>query len=232
MLIVGTILLVVNLYWLAPVAYYSMHGASSYAEAKNNQVSTPDFQYMSEARGKWEDVMLMRGFFIDSSDSVIKGEGKFFEIFEPWNIYVKGHVLGLGYGLFGLAMLGLLGMVLARGHRSLGIAMILILSIGWVAIAQAEEPFTTMANMMRNVPVVGQAFRVAFTKFVGLLIFVYLIGFGYGVSGIYKLLREKLGVGVLLVVISVWSLIFDTWPMFQGNLIYERMKVNMSNEYK
>ena len=91
-LIVGTILLVANLYWLAPVAYYSMHGASSYAEAKNNQVSTPDFQYMSEARGKWEDVMLMRGFFIDSSDSVIKGEGKFFEIFEPWNIYVK--VLG------------------------------------------------------------------------------------------------------------------------------------------
>jgi hypothetical protein len=121
-LIVGTILLVANLYWLVPVAYYSIHGASSYAEAKNNQVSTPDFQYMSEARGKWSDVALMRGFFIDSSDSIIKGEGKFFEIFEPWNKYLQNNVEWIGYGLFIVSMLGLLALLVRKGKRSLGIS--------------------------------------------------------------------------------------------------------------
>jgi hypothetical protein len=230
-LTVGTILLVANLYWLAPVAYYSVYGATSYAEAKNNQVSTPDFQYMSEARGKWSDVALMRGFFIDSSDSVIKGEGKFFEIFEPWNNYLQGNIEWVGYGLFIVSMLGLLTLIVKKGQRSLSLSMLLVLGIGWVAIAQAEEPFTTVANLMHDIPVVGQAFRAAFTKFVGLLIFVYAIGFGYGIFAIYKALRKKLVVGVISVSIGVGGLIFYMWPMFKGNLIYERMKITMPSEY-
>jgi hypothetical protein len=46
------VLLVTNIYWLGPVAYYSVYGAKNYVEAKNNQVSTPDFEYMSQARGR------------------------------------------------------------------------------------------------------------------------------------------------------------------------------------
>jgi hypothetical protein len=84
---------------------------------------------------------------------------------------------------------------------------------------------------MHNIPVVGQAFRAAFTKFVGLLIFVYSIGLGYGVFAIYKLLREKLVIGVILVSIGIGSLIFYMWPMFRGNLIYDRMKISMPSEY-
>ena len=94
---------------------------------------------MSEARGKWNDVALMRGFFIDSSDSVIKGEGKF-EIFGAWNDYMQGKVLWVGYGLFGVAMLGLLGMILMKGKRSLGIGLILILVIDlWRLLKQRNH---------------------------------------------------------------------------------------------
>lgn len=230
-LVAGLVVLAANAYWLLPIAYYSMHWASSYVDAKNNQVSTPDFQYMSEARGTWRDVALMRGFFFDSSDSVIKGEGKFFEIFEPWQKHLQDQIERVGYGLFVVAMIGVLGIFFTKGKRSVGIGLVLILVIGWMAVAQAEEPFTTMVEMVRHIPVVGQAFRAAFTKFVCLLILGYSIGFGYGIWVIYKILREKMWMGILLAGLGVGSLVIFMWPMFNGALIYERMKINMPSEY-
>lgn len=230
-LVAGVVAMIANAYWLLPIAYYSVYGASNYVNAKNNQVSTPDFQYMSEARGTWRDVALMRGFFIDSSDSVIKGEGKFFEIFEPWNNYLRGNIEWVGYGLFVVVMMGMVGMLLTKGKRSIGVGLTLVLVIGWMAVAQAEEPFRTMATMIHGVPIVGQAFRAAFTKFLCLLILGYSVGFGYGVWTIYKIFREKVALGILLVFLGIGSLVIYMWLMFKGNLIYERMKVKMPEEY-
>jgi hypothetical protein len=226
-LVVGIVVLMAHVYWLMPVMRYSLSGSKSYVEAKNNQLSTPDFQYMSEARGRWSDTAILRGFFIDSSDSVLQGETVFYPIFQSWIEYLLKYEW-LGNVLFGIIMLGVLGMVVSKASGAWTGGIIFSLIVGFTILTQGEELFAKVIYLMRDVPMLGQAFRAAWTKFSGILMLSYSVLIAYG---IWMLVRWREWLKWIAVPVVIAAIVFFSWPIFQGEFIYERLKVNTPGEY-
>lgn len=226
-LLMGIVILIAHLYWLMPVVRYSLFGSQAYVEAKNNELSTPDFQYMSEARGKVTDTMILRGFFIDSSDSVLEGETKFYPIFEAWNEYLP-RVEWVGYALFGLIVLGIFGSLIHGGEASVAGGVIAGFVVGFMVLTQGEKIFANVVYLVRDVPMLGQAFRAAWTKFSGILMLPYSLFLAYGV---WVLSMWKEWIKYVFVPVVVGGIICFGWPIFQGKFIYQRLKVNPPIEY-
>lgn len=225
--VVVGLVLVVNLYWLLPVGHYTLKSSSDYLEAKNNVMSTMEFHQMSEARGGLGDLALIRGFFIDSLDSSLEGEQVFFPIFKDWLDHLE-RFAGAGYVLFGGAILGFYSMWRKRRDLVLPVGVGFMIFVGFVALGQAFWPFALLSDLAVKIPIIGQSFRAAFTKFSGLLVFGYAVLIGWAVAELEKFGKRLrylgVGLGILLMVVFAW-------PVFEGDLFYERLKVDVPSEY-
>jgi len=109
--------------------------------------------------------------------------------------------------------------------------------ISFALLATDTFPFNYLTQLMQQIPVLKQAFRVAFTKFSISVSFFYAIAFGFGVFGIISSinrinknnLRQYLIGFVIMLILS--SLIIFSLPIFKGNFIYERTKINIPESY-
>ncbi len=235
-LAIGVVTLFVNAYWLFPSLYFTLGSSQVYLYSQNNQLSTQDFNILSQSYGGLKDVMLLKGFYFDSIDSPTDPLEKNFFIMQPWIAHFERvHNEILGIILFSVI---LLGFITAAVNKKISIEVTvglgLLLLIGFTALAQQAFPFAQIVTVMKEIPVIQQAFRASFTKFSIALSLSYAVFFGLGMLFLIRSIPKRLqkGFSILIALLTTLALVMFAFPIFQGNLFYERLKVEQPSDYQ
>jgi|GEM_PF-846604 len=217
-----------NTYWLAPVGYFALTQSKDYINAYNNITSTPQFIAKSIQYGAPPETALLKSFLWDSNE--LGGA-----ILSPWrdHLAIPG-ISAIGYLFFGLAIGGLLySITVTRKPLSWGLVVSLLYFFGNIAID--TPPFSWIIHVIQtHSPELVQAFRTTFTKFGIGLSFHYALFIAIGVYGLMRLLGKltrHTAFHIVLPAIAAILLIIYALPLWQGNLVYRKMFVDLPVQY-
>lgn len=234
-IVIVFITLLINSYWIFPVGYYTLKNSTTYLNAYNNLSSTEDFLEKNKKYGTMDNIVQFKGFLSEAIDIV--PDGTVFKVFDHWENHVnKKSVQLVGIGLFLFVLIGCLKSVYKRDSKHSTFFFIgFLLSLTF--LATNTFPFSSISEILQNLPVFKQAFRISFTKFSLAFVFFCAVLFGIGVSAFLSFLVSRIKIQkekVLLLIASALifvSLIFISIPTFTGNLLYSRTKINIPTLY-
>jgi hypothetical protein len=218
--------LLINAYWLLPVGYYSATHSDTYLNSYNNLASTEDFILKNKKYGNLADAALLKGFIFEAIDG--NQSGQTFLIFDPWIKHLeKFGVKYIGFLFFAIVILGAIFLIKdKKKYASLAFSLSLILSFS--LLATNTPPFSLVTDILDKIPILKQAFRVAFTKFSIATAFFYAIAIGVGISIILSAIKRH---SYLFLSLLIILLLYFSFPVFQGNFLYSRTKISIPNSY-
>lgn len=217
-----------NAYWLGPVTYFTLTGASQYTQAYNNITSTPKFVGLSLKYGSITDVALLRGLLWESNE--LGGA-----VLAPW---IQHHTLpwvtAIGYAAFGVAVLGTIASLRTRNTGVfVGLLISGIFFFGNIGID--IPPFSWLINAVQtHSPDITQAFRTTFTKFGVGLAFHYAVFVALGLYALVHALEVALrhrSVSTTLVAVSLGAVLYYGLPAWNGALVYDKLFVSLPKQY-
>ena len=219
-----TVVFMVNAFWLLPVMYFVVSNAGVVGMSKINSVASPETAHMNEAMGGWRDVLSMRGFWLEYLEWKGNGWGRLLQVWQGWvsdNIASLLNLLVAGLSIFGTVM----GVIKKR----ISSWVILVFGLTYFMLASNNPPIGFVYSwLIGKVPFFGEMFRSVFTKWSAVMAMVLAMGLGVIVE---VLERKKLAVNILAVfIIGVSGYI--VWPVFQGSLVFDSMKVEFPDEYR
>lgn len=226
-LLIIALTLAINAYWLFPLLYFQTTRVHTFLDSYNNLISTPHFIDVNKKYGDLVNIPLLKGFLFDSYQ--LDGF-----ILQPWINHLSNiPVLITGYGFFALVLLGILFTILKTPSNQLK-ALILVFLFFFSNLALDVFPFSYAIKIIHLIsPTYEQAFRNTFTKFSLGLAFSYAIFATFGLLAIFKLFKNHLDIKKqLLIVVSLFIiLIYYALPVFQGQLIYQKLMINPPSAY-
>lgn len=226
----SALVLLANSYWIMPFAYFFTTGGPDIVEeARINKFFTEDAYLRNNEFGKYQDVSLLRGVWFGTTD--LAGE-RYGYMMQPWITHFENHLfLFFAYFLVFVAIVGLISTVITRTPYRVGFATVLVISL--IALISSNPPTGFLFDFLRNyVPLFKQVFRLPFTKFIVPASFVFSLYLGLGSAMVLRYIptsRNKISF-VFPVALIVLTLVTYS-PVFQGNFIYQRMKVTVPGEY-
>ncbi len=231
-IVIVLITLAINSYWFLPVVHYSLTNSATYLNAYNNVTSTEDFILQNKKYGTLPNVALLKGFIIESIDSL--SNGKIVTIFDFWQHHFSSpYVSIIGFAIFLIIILGLLRQLFQKKsyiYHASALSFIILFSL----LTTDTPPFSFISALFQKIPILRQAFRVAFTKFSIGLSFFYAIAFGIGIATgmilIRKVFTQQLSQRLFLAFIMVCLLYFSS-PIFKGYFLYQRTKITIPDVY-
>lgn len=222
----------INAYWFLPVINYTLTRSSNYLNAYNNLNSTEDFIAKNKIYGTIKDVSILRGFISETIDTSQTGQITY--LFAGWGQHLKKpQILAIGYTLFLILLLGNFTLV-KKGSSYYEKAFFAGFVLTFSLLATNTNPFSYVSDLLQQVPVAKQAFRIAFTKFSISLSLFYALGLGMGVYFLLSLLakRELLKYASYPLLVLILGLMFYfSYPIFVGNFIYHKTKLKIPNIY-
>lgn len=227
-----TIFVILNLHWLGPFTYYVATQGSSTAESKINQFASIDARASNTEYGRWQDVVLLRGFWYEYLDTPAQSEPQF--LMQAWRDHYGNPVIPLlGLLAFGVILLGVFALVKAKNTHRWSIIVLFLLSI--FMLKSYNPPLGFLFDFLSNtVPLFGEIFRYTFTKWICTAIFAYSILFGFGggwlITKIEHLRFKSLAQHSLRVVL-VLSLVTMMFPVFRGHIFSSANQLKIPNEY-
>lgn len=248
-----TIFLAANSFWLLPYIYGLPKTTPVIQNARVNQFSSGELYERNKVRGDLLSVVSMKGFMIDTVElDITKNTNEYF--MDIWKrhtdnpIYVIISLLVILIALYGL-MYKLVG-----GNRNpdgktseVGTSLtsevkesgkqrptltpfILAGAVAFFFLANNTPLFAQLNELVRTlVPPLGEAFRIPFTKFITLFAFCFSIFFAYGLHLVTAGFKRQRTVILALCAIM---LVFLSYPAFTGNFFSPLLKVQLPNEYQ
>ncbi|MCX7996645.1 MAG: hypothetical protein N2691_02685 [Patescibacteria group bacterium] len=173
------LVLVSNLFWLAPQIYFLATDGNVVKEAKSNSLSTDDLFYLNQEKGTVRDFALLEGFYFDLNSPT---RGPLFQEFKMY--FTASPVAVLRIVIVGICVVGI--PFFRRYHP----AMIGILLMCAIALLSITPPFSNMNELIRRNETLNQIFRAPFTKFVVPYVLVASYFFTHGLLLISTLARR------------------------------------------
>jgi hypothetical protein len=208
----GVVILFVNSFWLLPFGYFLLTNSHHPTEVLINRMSTEETFLRNQRRGYLGDFLTLKDYYYDFPDA---GQ----PLMAPWqNHFSSTPIIIIGY-VFGAIVI--LGLIKAPNW----LRGIFLLSA--IALLSATPPFSWLNYLLRLSPFLNQVFRSPFTKFIIPAGFSFAVLFSYGINFIINQLKFK----KLILGITILGLITYTWPVFQGNLIYSKMRKQLPEKY-
>jgi len=221
------IIFLVNSFWLLPFFYFLVTNLHNPCWGIINQMSSEETFLRNQKRGTIEDFLLLRGYYYDFFD------GKQ-PLMQPWQEHFsRPWVLGIGYFLGGLGILGLLR-ILGRSVKKkaspfeLGLLGVFLLSA--TALLSATPPFSYFNWFFRQSPLLNQVFRAPFTKFVYPAVFSFSILFVHGIHLLISKTKKQLFSNLFYTFLFLSMLVYS-YPALRGNFIYPKMRLKIPKEY-
>jgi hypothetical protein len=233
LVIVLIIFIAANSYWLFPLTYFTATGKQVYLDAKLNQKTTPENILKSENYGSWSKFIIGQGFYYDSMD--VNNDGEVAPILKTWiNWFNLPQIKHLLISLFILGLFGwLLSWKLLKNSPYSGLAIATFTITNLLVIG--SPLFSWMSSLWYNIPLIGQAFRIPFTKLSSIYVLCLALMAVIGVTGITLFLKKiikfnkTLIISLSMVIIGLMFLVSK--PIWQGNFLYSRSKVTIPQEY-
>lgn len=233
--ILFAITILINAYWFFPVVYYSFTRSGMYLNAYNNLLSTNDFILKNRKFGGIEDVSLLRGFYFETIDQTERGT--IYSIFDHLKYHIlEPQVAAIGYAIFIVIVIGA-GVLIWQKKRYEHTATFASLIFTFTFLATNTFPFGQLSQLLQEIPILKQAFRVAFTKLGISVGFFFALALGVGVyyllEKISKLRWSMLRSGAIYSFIGAYILgqMYFSFPVFSGKLLYDRTKINLPKMY-
>ncbi len=237
LLIILTIL-IINFYWLGGFIYSTLSSGGSVSDAKINRISSVDAFELNKEMSTFQNTILLKGFWMQNTDLVTE-KNSVDLMFLPWIIHFENPlVIFIGFVLFLLSLLGIGSIVVKRKIFTNYYCLLLFILLDvatFILILNVNPPLGFIFNFLREHSVLfKEAFRFPHNKFINFYLVSYSIlisyGFYYIVLLVNKLNNKRLNTYLSLVPCIL--LFFYIWPAFNGNLIYNRMKVDLPPDYQ
>jgi hypothetical protein len=226
-LILIFITLIVNSFWLLPSFYYIKNFGFIPSQSKQNRLFSQEYKLRNEKNGILKDVSILKGFYFDWSIYDFKKE-KIVPLMEDWNNYFnQSNITLIGYGLF---ILSLFGIVLSLINKNdFFISLLPFFTIPFIFLMNNTFPFSLLNNFLSQFSFLKEGLRFIFTKFSILLSFSYVLFFSLAINYLFNFSKKYF---IFLYSFFIFFLLFlYVKPFFSGNLISEKMRINIPNNY-
>ncbi len=224
--------LFVNAFWLLPVVYFAIVGWSTPGASHINSIATPETQIMNQARGTFQDIGMLKGYWFDYFDW--DSTGNYDYLYRDWIDYLgKPYVSNVGMAIFYVALVGLL-LAIFKKKITYRFSFLVLGLISYFMLAGVNPPFGKWFDLVvKTVPLFGEIFRNSFTKWGTAASLIYSIGLGYFVYIIADLFKSKFKYFLVFLLsgIIISGSIFVVLPFFEGKLISKSMRVDIPQDY-
>jgi hypothetical protein len=227
LLIILSITLAVNAYWLLPNVYFIVNKANIPKESYNNRLHSQEFLAQNRATGTLKDTLLLKGFYFNW-EIFNFNQNRQENLMLDWNKHLASPlVLAVGY-LIGLSSFIGLGLALKQKNKQL-----LVFSgyfvVGFILLANRTFPFNLLFDFLLRFSVFEEALRFSFTKIAILATFGFTIFASYVVAIFLR--RTDLSKRLLISLLTILLLFYYGWPYFQGGLISARVRQSIPQAY-
>jgi hypothetical protein len=221
---------IINAYWLLPFLHFTFISSDIVGQAHQNFMATEDVYLRNKEFGRWQDVAILRGFWMKFVDFDLNGTPQYMNYI--WRDHLDlNYVQIIGYASFIIILTGLLFLFKSKGKFSISFKFLFIFTFSMLAVD--TFPFDILNHFIRdNFHLFNQVFRVPFTKFGILAAFSFSILFAYGIYSLSKLttnIDTKFSQAFVLAITA--SLVVFSSPTFFGGLFYDYVRLEIPEEY-
>ena len=219
--------IVINAFWLLPNLYFIKTANSVPQESKQNRIYSQEYRLKNREYGYLKDVALVKGFYF-SWLIFDFSKDRYTYLMQEWNYVNTPLVKNIGYILFFLTIIGIIFSFIKKDR--LFIIIFPFFLIPFVFLMNHTPPFEQFFNYLSHFSLFQEGLRFVFTKFSIILIFSYVIYASYALSVIYCYLKRQ-WIAATISLLLILGLFIFTYPITQGNLISDKMKVSIPQEY-
>ncbi len=225
------VIVTINAFWLLPSAYFTINNGLSVSQSKINQMATPDDHLFNLRFGKISDILLLKGFWLNTVDKDTNGQFNF--LMAPWRNHLANiPIQALGFVFSALVIVGLVYSFV----KKLPIRFFLAATFGisLVMLIHENPPTGFIFKFFEaHVPFFREIFRFSFTKWSTPISLVFSLYFAIGalfLIDLFSHLSRKLAIPAAAFTLILALLAYSA-PAFQGNFISPRMRVKIPDEY-
>lgn len=233
LLILITVLLTTNAYWLLPNIYWALNDANLVEQARVNKVFSEEAFLKNKEFGTIGNILLLKSFYFDWGiyNNSIQTFEQLTKAFQDYYQHIPLKLLGYLIGLFCI-----FGYIMSfKYNRKFFIALTTLFLFSLFLLINANPPLTTIFTFLQeHIPLFKEALRRPDDKILNMFTFLMSIFFAYAALSVIKLTQKnhksKL-TQYIFTCITTLILIIYTLPFFTGNLIHPFMRVNIPKEY-
>lgn len=230
--IIVAIIFSVNAFWLLPYLYSATTNSEIIINSKINQMSNEDIYLKNKFRGNLSDVIFLKGFMVDVTESI--GSGELDYIMKAWRTHADSFVFKLFASfLFFIAIFGIINILVKR--KWLFYPFLASFFVSFFFLANDVPLISPLNTFLRNqFPIFKEVFRFPFTKFAILFVFSYALFLTYGVARIIGLLKKFHSWLVLsraILITLIFLILFSAYPIFKGNFFFGSIRLKIPLDY-
>ncbi len=232
LLILGTVAILLNLYWVLPNIYAIAQQSLTISNANINRLFSQESFLRNADYGNLANVLIQKSFLFSwrSFDFITN---QFDDLLKAWNTHLAiPGMITLGYFLAFVAFLGILVAVIKKNKTGLSLILPLVLCLFF--IFNVNPPAGHFYEYLYNhFGIFREGFRTPFTKFSVLFEFILAFYFGYLCYQIFTWKIKYLAFFKILILF--WfsgGIILFSLPFFSGNLVGQNVRVKLPYEYK
>lgn len=233
-LIIG-ITLIINSYWILPNLYFLSTTAKEVSLAQTNKIFSDEAFLHNKQYGNIIDTPILKNFLFNWTVQVDVNTSE--ELLKSWkqHLSIPG-IIYIGYAVFLLSVSGIV-LSVKQKNKTL-IAFIPVCAVSFIMLMNMNPPFDPIFSFLReNFTLFKEGLRFPFTKFSLLLMLSLSVFAGFGFNTLLNSLSKLHGKVKATYLISAATfiaallLITYAFPMFQGELVSKKMRIDIPGEY-
>ncbi len=219
--------LTLNSFWLLPNLYFIKTSSAIPAQSKQNRLYSQEYRLRNREQGYLKDVALIRGFYFDWQVYDFSKE-KQTPLMPEWTNHLKNPLISaIGYLTFTSSMIGLI--FAFRKKEKIFISFLPFFVVPFIFLMNHTFPFSLAFDFLSSFSLSDEALRFVFTKFSIVILFSYVIYFSLFLHFIFSHISKK-WIATFGVITTIAFCVY-AWPLFQGHLVSDKMKLAIPQEY-
>jgi hypothetical protein len=230
-------------FWVVPYIYSAFHTPAVIANTKINQFSSEEIYFRNKAHGTLSSVFTFKGFMIDTLE-IDTGTMEDVLIMQQWrNHYSTFFAKSLSLLFICIMLFGIISAIRNKERTLLPFGLSFITA--FIFLANNTLPLEQFHTLIRAVfPLLGEAFRFPFTKFMTLFTFCFTLFLSYGLFALFTIPRlSKAGhpathrkmiqtlMRISLPVIAIIGILFLSLPAFRGHFFSPYLRLKIPDDY-
>ncbi len=236
--LVGSLTVLANAYWIAPNLYYSFHDSHYVEDSRENSLFSPESLASIREAGTYSNILRGTHYLFNWKDYSFE-EKQYEYIFQEWMDYFGNPVIAFTLETIGrITLIGLLLVIFSRQKGTKRFAIIAVYLACVVTIWINMSPLKSLLDYAYQNKVILEAFRNPFTKLSIIYTFVSVLLFTTFVEAIITNI-EKIPISIIkkyakyVVLFFLFSsIVLTAWPSFQSNFISEKLRIEYPAVYQ
>lgn len=225
--IIAFIVFAANAFWLVPYTVSATQTGGDIRNSRINQFSSEEIFFRNKSFGDIDSVASLKGFMIDTIELDIETYQNtyFMQVWKPLSDSI--YYLPLYLVFFVIMGVGIIQMI-RRGHTEF-VPYVLTFIVAFIFLANSTPVAEQINSIIRSTfPLVNEAFRFPFTKFITLFAFCFAVLFTLGYSYILKRFKKF---KYFILGFTFLILIAISLPAFQGLFTSPYLKLELPKAY-